>query len=232
MSLEVPVAKAEESSRRFWEWCNAEGGMPEHYPDEEVVRFLMRHKGRSFRVLDLGSGSGKNTGVILDLGFEAVCADYSQPGLDYTLARFKGRNLTANFVDFTKQPLPYADGAFDLIIAIQVFDHLLAAQARVLVKEAARVLKPGGQMLATLMTTNTTRKSRIGDPLHGEENTMLVSSGNSAGEIHRLSRPEQSEAFFNGLSLVLKQSFVITQHYEQSAETAEARYFLLEKSGN
>ncbi len=231
MAPDISVAKAEESSRKFWEWCNTTGGMPEHYPDEEVVRFLMRRKGEKKIVLDLASGSGKNTGAIVDLGFEAVCADYSRPGLDYTLARFKGRSVKADLTDFTRGPLPYADDSFDLLLAIQIFDHLLDKQARALVKEAARVLKPGGQMLATLMTTNTTRKSRIGRPLEGQKNTMLVSSGNSAGEIHRLFRPEQIEPFFAGLPLKLLQSMLITTRYEQSGETAEARYLILEKGG-
>ena len=229
-SKSVNVAKAEESSRRFWEWCNTTGGLPEHYPDEEVVRFLMRHKGKALKVLDLGSGSGKNTGAILDLGFEAVCADYAQSGLDYTLARFPGRPVKADRVDFTKPPLPYADASFDLIIAVQIFDHLLDSQARALAREAARVLNSGGQMLATGMTSRTDRKSRTGPPLEGQELTQLVSSGNSAGEIHRFFTPAQWDAFFSELPLTRVGAATWTHRDEVTGETAEARYFILKKA--
>lgn len=228
----VDVAKALESSYKFWLWCNAPGGMPEHYPDEEVVRFLMRHKGKKLKVLDLGSGSGKNTVAVAELGFETHYVDYAQPGLEYTAERLKryGRTGIGHRVDFSAEKLPYADASFDLIVAIQVFDHLLIKDARALRAEVLRVLKPGGQMLATHMTTRTDRKSRTGHPLAGEPDTQLVSSGNSSGEIHRFFTAAQAEEFFVSAEFKVKGAATWTHRDDVSGETAEARYFVMEKS--
>ena len=39
--------KALKSSYKFWEIHNTAKGFPENYPDEEVVRFLMRLKSKA-----------------------------------------------------------------------------------------------------------------------------------------------------------------------------------------
>lgn len=47
-------------------------------------------------------------------------------------------------------PLPYADGAFDLVYLISVFTHLSLASQRRWVEELRRILRPGGLLVATL----------------------------------------------------------------------------------
>ncbi len=45
--------------------------------------------------------------------------------------------------------LPYDDGEFDLVAAFSLFTHLTAAAARRYLAECARVLRPGGRLVAT-----------------------------------------------------------------------------------
>jgi SAM-dependent methyltransferase len=60
----------------------------------------------------------------------------------------KGRISPSEFV------FPYPDGAFDFAFAISVFTHMLVADVETYLCEIARVLRPGGRVLATwfLMT--------------------------------------------------------------------------------
>lgn len=44
---------------------------------------------------------------------------------------------------------PYRDGEFDLVVASSLFTHLLAPAARRYLVECARVLRPGGRLVAT-----------------------------------------------------------------------------------
>jgi cyclopropane fatty-acyl-phospholipid synthase-like methyltransferase len=229
MSNEISVEEADASSRKFWDWSNAATGLPQNYPDEEVVRFLMPHKGKPLMVLDLGAGTGKNSGVIVDLGMRAICADYSVNGLNYINSRYAGRAIETCLSDFTAGPLPFAEESFDLIVAIEIFDHVLKGQARQLASEASRVLKRGGQMLATLFTTNTTRKSKSGTPVTKEKDTVLVSSGRSAGEIHSFFDATAAAALFDGLPLSLLRSMTSIHRDEQTDEVTEGRYFVFEK---
>jgi hypothetical protein len=43
----ISQEKALASSYKFWQTHNAKNGFPEDYPDEEVVRFLMRLKSKA-----------------------------------------------------------------------------------------------------------------------------------------------------------------------------------------
>ncbi len=49
---------------------------------------------------------------------------------------------------------PFADGAFDFVFATSVFTHLLAEEMRRYIAESARVLAPGGRLLATFFLLN------------------------------------------------------------------------------
>lgn len=229
MPLEVSVEEAVASSINFWDWSNTATGLPQNYPDEEVVRFLMPHKGKPLVVLDLGAGTGKNSGVIVDLGMRAICADFSVNGLKYIASRYSGRALETCLLDFTTGSLPFADESIDLVLAIQIFDHVLKGQARQLASEAGRVLSFGGKMLATLFTTNTTCKSKTGVPVTNEKDTVLVSSGRSAGEIHSFFDSNASTALFDGLPLSLLRSMTSIQRDEQTDEVTEGRYLVFEK---
>ena len=85
--------KALKSCYDFWQIHNTEKGFPENYPEEEVVRFLMRLKSfnkknkKKIKILDLASGSGKNIQPIIDLGFELYLIDWSKGGLNYIKKR-------------------------------------------------------------------------------------------------------------------------------------------------
>jgi SAM-dependent methyltransferase len=93
--------------------------------------------GRPLRILDLGCGTGKSLSDLQMRGHIVVGLDYSAEALRFTRQR-GGRRLTRG--DASR--LPFVDGAFDVIIALDIMEHverddLMAAEIR-------RVLAPGG----------------------------------------------------------------------------------------
>lgn len=119
------------------------------------------------RVLDVGCGAGRMALPLPDLlgpdgsydGFDIVpeavawCRDHitaRHPNfrfrlLDVRNARYNPRGaLSAREASF-----PYPDGAFDFAFATSVFTHLGLEEARRYLGECARVLRPGGRLLAT-----------------------------------------------------------------------------------
>ena len=121
--IEKNIAK--KKNFKFWQKHNSIKGFPEKYPEEEVVRFLSTFKKKDTKILDLASGSGKNTFVAIDKGFKVYCVDYSKPGLDLTLKLIKNKkNCKTYCLDITKGQLPFPDNFFDGIIATQVLDHV------------------------------------------------------------------------------------------------------------
>jgi SAM-dependent methyltransferase len=106
-------------------------------------------------VLDLGCGPG---GWVLDVAFEhpeieVAGVDISRPMIDYANARARSQELTnASFgVMDIRQPLDFADGAFDLVNARLLVAVLLREDWASLLLECKRLLRPGGIVRLTEM---------------------------------------------------------------------------------
>jgi SAM-dependent methyltransferase len=140
-------------------------------PDWELRRgFLLAELRPGDRALDLGSGAGDFTAEIAKAAAHVVGVDVAEaavaragaahPGLDFRLTPIDG-------------PLPLEDGAFDVVWASEVIEHI-GDTARWL-SEVRRVLVPGGRLLVTtpshgrlrLLLAGIERFSEpLGDHLH------------------------------------------------------------------
>ncbi len=99
-----------------------------------VVDSLGPLEGR--RVLDLGCGKGRFAAHLSGLGAEVVGLDLSV-GM---LAHASGLKR----VRASAKRLPFADGIFDAVVAIEVIEHV--GEVGLVLDEARRVLKPGGRL--------------------------------------------------------------------------------------
>jgi 2-polyprenyl-3-methyl-5-hydroxy-6-metoxy-1,4-benzoquinol methylase len=111
------------------------------------------------RVLDLGCGEGELTAVLARTGARTLGVDVAEAAL----ARARRRHPELSFERVPIDgPLPLADGAFDVVWASEVIEHV-ADTARWL-SEVRRVLAPRGRLLVT-----TPNHGRLGLALHGME---------------------------------------------------------------
>jgi SAM-dependent methyltransferase len=110
----------------------------------EAVRCAWRDEARSGRnVLDLSVGSGETARMLAELGFNTVATEYSTlPFIAENVPRVAGVNLN--------YPLPFKSAKLDGVNLTEVIEHI-ENQAQ-LVREIARVLKPGG--VAVISTPN------------------------------------------------------------------------------
>ncbi|MFO7300867.1 MAG: class I SAM-dependent methyltransferase [Acidobacteriota bacterium] len=118
----------------------------EYYRSAKVIAFLDR-AGVSIegRVLDAGCGGG---GMPLSLAEHAAMVvgidpidRFSEAGV--VLGRERGlHNL--HFAQADGMALPFADGAFDLVLSHAVIEHV--ADAPLYLRECRRVMRPGGRM--------------------------------------------------------------------------------------
>ena len=95
------------------------------------------------RVLELGCGGGTYVRLLAGLGYRTVGLDYSVPSLLRAVAADPGKKGV--YLAGEAYGLPFAAGAFDLVVTIGVM-QALSEPARALA-EMRRVLRPGGALV-------------------------------------------------------------------------------------
>ena len=99
------------------------------------------------RVLDLGSGTGKNSLFLAERGSDVVGIELSKTAVRMAKERAEERDLDAHFqTGDIGTTIPYEDASFDLILDVVSSNSLDEAERRVYVKEMRRLLKPGGHV--------------------------------------------------------------------------------------
>jgi len=114
----------------------------------EVLKILKEYKEYNVegeKYLDIGIGNGTFTEEIAAVvKSREVCGiDISEKAIELA----KAKNIKAVKVDINNEKLPYSDGYFDLVTAVEVVEHLINTDN--LFSEAYRVVKPGGYFLVT-----------------------------------------------------------------------------------
>ncbi|MGH2762926.1 MAG: class I SAM-dependent methyltransferase [Thermoleophilaceae bacterium] len=121
----------------LWELVPPDPGpSPRH-----LVEFVHR-LGRVERALDLGCGDGRLTAELE--AAELTAADVSPVALERAGTRLPGVRLVELEPD---APLPFGDGAFDLVLCAETVEHVRDVQ--LFLSEARRVLRPGGELALT-----------------------------------------------------------------------------------
>lgn len=120
-----------------------DGAYNAHYDRPAVLAALGPVRG--LRVLDAACGPGIYTGELVARGATVTAFDASAVMTDLARARVAGRAQIDHGV--LGEPLPYADGAFDLVVCALAIHH--ARDRAVAFAEFWRVLRPGGALVAS-----------------------------------------------------------------------------------
>ena len=131
-------------SRDLWEthagwWIDGftDGADPEY--TEQILPLVSEHLADATRVLDLGCGDGQISRMLHDHGAVVTGVDPTWNQIRVAADRGGG----PSYVRAAAHELPFADAAFDAVVACLVFEHIDAVDGAI--AEVARVLAPGGR---------------------------------------------------------------------------------------
>src|SRR5450432_3353776 len=107
------------------------------------------------RILDIGCGAGILSEPLARLGAQVVGADPAVPNIEAAKVHAAAQGLTLDYRATTAEALADAGERFDLVLAMEVVEHV--ADVALFVGSAAAMVNPGGLMIAA--TLNRTLKS-------------------------------------------------------------------------
>jgi SAM-dependent methyltransferase len=154
---------------------------------EYARQYLAKHIPRLARTLALVPPPGE-TGRVLELGcymqitplLDRLCgyrevrgAYYGPPGkIDHKTVTFPDRNFECevDHFDAERDPYPYPENHFDLVIAGEIFEHMIYDPLHLLL-ESRRVLREGGCILIT--TPNISGLASVAKVLEGKDNPQI-----------------------------------------------------------
>jgi SAM-dependent methyltransferase len=148
---------------RFWEEQEQVERFAGRDPDHRLVGLIATYaEPANTRVLDLGCAGGRNTVLLAERGFDVFAIDASAAMVQRTrqrLAAILGEEEAEKRVLRTAmQDLSaFDDDEFDLVVALGIFHAATSAQEwHESLTQAVRVLEPGGAMLVSVFSRETT----------------------------------------------------------------------------
>jgi SAM-dependent methyltransferase len=117
---------------------------------------LFKEQGRT-KILELGSGQGRDTIFFAEQGLEVCAVDYSQEGLDAITEEAKARGLSSRVRTVchdVRRPLPFDDCVFDACYSHMLYCMALTtSELEGVSGEVRRVLKQDGLNIYTVRNT-------------------------------------------------------------------------------
>lgn len=105
---------------------------------------LWKETNSQMRILDIGCGSGSVSGELVKRGHKVFGLDI----MTEAVARAQKRGISAEIYDVNTTPLPFEEGFFDCILALDILEHLFRPLA--LLRDMNRMLSPKGFAIVLL----------------------------------------------------------------------------------
>jgi 2-polyprenyl-3-methyl-5-hydroxy-6-metoxy-1,4-benzoquinol methylase len=184
--------RPELDSGEFWKRRIAstlEEGLPEKWRESVfegrspvATRFAERLPAGS-RVLDFGSGMGRNALALARMGHAVTVCDVAEAGVRFSLETAEKEELLLNAVAYDGWTIALPDAAMGGILAWSCLDHVTLAWATELARELTRVAAPGALLLVSFDEDKRDDPESICEVL--EDGTHHYTGGRREGMLFR-----------------------------------------------
>jgi len=104
---------------------------------------ILEGKNSQSKLLEIGAGTGQNTGSLIDMSYKVCATDISLKSVELMNKRFYGcANFSAQYADMEK--LPFNDESFNIVCSAGSLSY---GDNKMVMNEIYRVLEPGGMLV-------------------------------------------------------------------------------------
>jgi SAM-dependent methyltransferase len=178
-----------------WGELFADPGMQGLKPNPELMGLIPGWQAAGCRrVLDAGCGVGRHLWPLLQAGFQVWGTDCDAQVLQILrarLARAAAAPAAARLVQADLNRLPFASGAFDLVVSVNVINHGDAATFRDYCRELDRVLKTGGHLFIYTSPREAGEQVRLPQTRELEPGTLVDIATPDGAIVHHFPTPAE-----------------------------------------
>ncbi|MCK4511379.1 class I SAM-dependent methyltransferase [bacterium] len=159
-----------------WRESAFEGGSP-------LAAAFLKQLPEAARVLDFGSGLGRNALALARLGHPVTVCDVAEDGIRFSLEKAQEEGLTVDAAEFDGWTIELPAAAVDGVLAWSCLDHVTLGWATELASELSRVARAGALLLVSFDEDKSDDPDSECELL--EDGTHHYTSGRRAGMLFR-----------------------------------------------
>jgi 2-polyprenyl-3-methyl-5-hydroxy-6-metoxy-1,4-benzoquinol methylase len=133
-----------------------------HWNRWSYITKLIQEIPKCFEILDMGLGGGVLSIILRKLGYSVYGVDIKRKESPEWIERLKRYGINFKICDITKQKLPFSDNSFDLVIFLEVLEHLITSHPPYHVfDEINRVMRPGAHLILSTLNAVALHKRML-----------------------------------------------------------------------
>jgi len=193
-----------DTAHQHWntEWAGISTGSEWLTPEPEVTDWAGSLT-QGARILDLGAGVGRHALALASAGFDVTALDAAPEGIALIERHAAEAGLIIDTFLGSMTDLPFEEARFDHVLSWKVIYHGDETVVRKAVAEIARVLRPGGTFLGTMLSARRLPAEKQKHRGHEvSRNTWVFEGGGDKSHPHYFCNAADLIALFNGFELL------------------------------